>query len=131
MTAAQTKEHEEDKHTGMAEKMRNVGGKTQKQENCTQGVYIVTNLPVSATKPRRGLCHTICHILPALVGNGVKCHCCRRRVPPPANESTKTKQNCHDSGAEATQVTLIISRTGTLPHDLCLISAFVGSVRCV
>ena len=71
MTAAQTKEHEEDKHTGMAEKMRNVGGKTQKQENCTQGVYIVTNLPVSATKPRRGPCHTICH-LPAFVGNGMK-----------------------------------------------------------
>ena len=50
---------------------------------------IATNLPVSATKPRRGPCHTICH-LPALVGNGIKCHCCRCRAPPPASKSTKT-----------------------------------------
>jgi len=95
---------------------RKVGSKAQKQENRTQGVSIATNLPVSATKPRRGPCHTICH-LPALVGNGIKCHCCRCRAPPPANKSTKTKQNCLDSGAVATQVPLI-SRTGTLPHDL-------------
>ena len=37
--------------------------------------------------------------------------------PPPANKSTKTKQNCLDSGAAATQVPLI-SRTGTLPQGL-------------
>ena len=58
---------------------RKVGSKAQKQaskENRPQGVSIATNLPVSATKPRRGPCHTICH-LPALVGNGIKCHCCR------------------------------------------------------
>ena len=37
--------------------------------------------------------------------------------PHPANKSTKTQTNCLDSGAVATQVPLI-SRTGTLPHDL-------------
>ena len=88
MAAAQTKEHE-DEHTGTQGKIRkkikekrNVGSKAQKkQENHTQGVSIATNLPVSATKPRRGPCHTIYH-LPALVGNGIKCHCCRCRAPP-------------------------------------------------
>ena len=37
--------------------------------------------------------------------------------PLPANKSTKTKRNFLDSGGVATQVPLI-SRTGTLPHDL-------------
>ena len=83
MTAAQTKGHEEDKHTGMQEKnkkekkneQRKAGSKAQKkQENRTEGVSIATNLPVSATKPKRGPCHTICNLLPALVGNGIKCH---------------------------------------------------------
>ena len=80
MAAAQTKGHEEDKHTGIKEKKyqvekkgkrktksRKQGTKASKQENRTQGVSIATNLPVSAAKPRRGPCHTICH-LPALVG---------------------------------------------------------------
>ena len=123
MAAAQTKGHEEDKHTGMQGKnnlrkkrkrkteSRKQGTKVSKQENRTQGVSIATNFPVSATKPRRGLCHTICH-LRALVSNDIECHCCRCRAHPPANKSTKTKQNCPDSGAVATQVPLI-SRTGT------------------
>ena len=98
-------------------KSRRQGTKACKEEHRTQGVSIAINLPVSATKPRRGPCHTICHFLPALVGNGIKCHCCRCRAPPPANKSTKTKQNCLDSGAVATQVPFI-SRTGTLLHDL-------------
>ena len=51
---------------------RKVGGKAQKQENRTQGVSIETNLPVSATKPRRGPFHIICHLLPAFVGNCIK-----------------------------------------------------------
>ena len=37
--------------------------------------------------------------------------------PPSVNKSTKTKPNYQDSGAVATQVPLI-SRTGTLTHDL-------------
>ena len=38
MTAAQTKEHEADKHIGIRkEKMIKVGNKAQKQENRTQG----------------------------------------------------------------------------------------------
>ena len=57
-----------------------------KQENRTQGVSIATNLPVSAAKPRRGPCHTICQFLPALVGNGIKCHCCRCRASPPREQ---------------------------------------------
>ena len=40
MTAAQTKEHEEEKHTGIRkEKIRNVGSKAHKQANRTQGVH--------------------------------------------------------------------------------------------
>ena len=77
-------------------KSRKQGPKASKK-NRTQGVSIATNLPASATKPRRGPCNTICH-LPALVGNGIKCHCCRCRARPPTNKSTKTKQNCLDSG---------------------------------
>ena len=62
MAAAQTKGHEEDKHTEMQEKNKKIkekrktksrkqGTKASKQENRTQGVYwsIATNLPVSAT----------------------------------------------------------------------------------
>ena len=80
MAAAQTKGHKEDGHTEMQEKVgkerkdtekRKVGSKARKQENRTLGVSIATNLPVSATKPRRGPCHTICHLLPALVGIGM------------------------------------------------------------
>ena len=68
MVDAQTKEHEEDKHTGMQEKIRKerqekdkvmVGSKAQKHSNRTQGVSIATYLPVSTTKPRRGPCHTL------------------------------------------------------------------------
>ena len=97
---------------------RKVGSKAQKQATKSYSRRLHSNnLPVSATKPRRGPCHTICHLLPALVCNGIKCRCCRCRASPPANKSTKTKQNCLDSGAVATQVPLI-SRDGTLPHDL-------------
>ena len=92
MVAAQTKGHEEGKSARMQEKQherkkrktnsRKQGTKARKQENRTYDVSIATNLPVSATKPRRGPCHTICNLLPALVGNG-KRHCCRCRPPPP------------------------------------------------
>ena len=129
VAGAQTKGHEENLDTGMQEKnrRRKVKTKNEKQEarheskqaiNRTQGVSIATNLPVSATKPRRGPCHTICDLLPALVGNGINCRCCRCRAPrPPRTNQRKPKQNCLDSGAVATQLPLI-SRTGTLPHDL-------------
>ena len=73
-------------------KSRKQGTKASKQENRTQGVSIATNLPVSATKPRRGPCHTICHLLPALVGNGIKYHCCHCRAPP-FPEQINEKQN--------------------------------------
>ena len=128
MAAAQTKEQDEDKHTdipGCREKnkkrkkrktkSRKQGTKASKQENRTQGVSIATNLRVSATKPRRRRCHTICHLLPAVVGN-YQVSLLPLSSHPPENKSTKTKQNCLDSGAVATQVPLI-SRTGTLSHD--------------
>ena len=64
MAAAQTKGHEEDKHTEMKGKQirkerkekRRVGSKAQKQarKSYSRRVSIATNLPVSATKPRRG-----------------------------------------------------------------------------
>ena len=60
MDAAQTKGHEEDKHIGMQEKnkkrnerrktkRRTHGTEASKQGNRTQGVFIGTNIPVSAT----------------------------------------------------------------------------------
>ena len=56
-------------------KKRKVGSKVQKQaskqENRTQGVSIEANLPVSAAQPRRGPYHTICHLVPTVVGNGI------------------------------------------------------------
>ena len=76
IAATQTKEHEEDKHTGIRhEKIRKTVSKTQSQEIVLKA-FMVTNLPASATKPSRGPCHTICHLIPALVDNDIKCHCC-------------------------------------------------------
>ena len=64
MAVAQTKGHKEDKYTGMQEKSKKIkkrktksrkkGTKVSKQENRAQGVSIAINLPVSATKSRRG-----------------------------------------------------------------------------
>ena len=83
MAAAQTTGHEEDKYSGMQEKKkkrkkekrktknRKQGTKASKRENRTRGVSIATNLPVSATNPRRGHCHTISDPFPALVGDGI------------------------------------------------------------
>ena len=50
---------------------------------------IVTKFLVSATKPSREPCHTICHLLPALVSNGIKCHYCRCRASPPWTNQRK------------------------------------------
>ena len=63
------------KHTGIRqEKIRKVGSKARKQEIVLKA-FIVTNLPDSATtKPSRGSCHTIYHLIPTLVGNGIKYH---------------------------------------------------------
>ena len=49
---------------------RNQG--TKKSKKIVLKASVVTKFPVSATKtkPSRGPCHTICHLLPALVGNG-------------------------------------------------------------
>ena len=127
MDAAQTKGRKEDKHTGMQEKKMGTkkrktksmkqGTEASKQENRTQGVSISSNLAVSATKPRRGPCHTIYRLIPALVGNGIKCHFCRCRASPPLEQIDENKKKCLDKGVVATEVPLI-SRTGILPHDL-------------
>ena len=87
-------------------KSRKQGTKASKQENRTQGVSIATNLPVSATKPRRGPCHTICHLVSALVGSGIKCLCRRCRAPhPPRDQINENQTNllglggCSNSGS--------------------------------
>ena len=92
-----------------------VGSKEKRQENRTQGIH--------CHKASR-LCYkaelgTLSHYLTS--------SCFRRRrylvsplplsSPTSAKKSTKTKQNYQDTGDVATQVPLI-SRTGTLPHDL-------------
>ena len=66
MNAAQTKEHEEEKHTAIRKEKK-------KRKKIVLKASIVTNLPVSPTKPSRGPCQTICHLLPALVNHGIKC----------------------------------------------------------
>ena len=80
MTAARTKQHEEDKHTGIRtdeKKKRSKQGK--KAGKSVLKASIVTNLSVSAAKPGRGPCGTICYLLPTLVDIGIKCQYCRCR----------------------------------------------------
>ena len=133
MAAAQTKEHEEGKHTKMQgkndkrrkkkKKSRKQGKTTSEQENRIQGVSIATSLPVSATKPKRKPCHTICHH-PALVDNDIKCHCCRCRPPPPRTNQLEPNKTALTRGLQQLKFHLLvepvplISRTGILPHDL-------------
>ena len=90
------------------------------QENCAQGVHSNKASRLYATKPSRGPCHTIRHLLPALVDIGrYQVSLLPLSSTPSVNKSTKTNQNCQESGAVTTQVPLSIdSRTGTLPHDL-------------
>ena len=74
MTAAQTKGakmilgtyRDREEH----EKSRKQG--TKKIKKIVLKASVVTTFPVSATEPSRGPCHTICHLHPALVGNGIK-----------------------------------------------------------
>ena len=62
MAATQAKGHEEEKHTGMQEKIRKKrktktrkqGTKASKRENPTQGVSIATNLPRLCYKAETG-----------------------------------------------------------------------------
>ena len=85
MTAARTKQYEEAKHTGIrTEKKKTTRnqGKENKKIVFKASMSIVTKLPVSATKPSRGPCHTICHLLPTLVDSDVKCQYCRCRTTP-------------------------------------------------
>ena len=82
MTAAQTKQHEEEEHTRLCkEKIRKVGSKAKSMKIVLKASMV--KLPVSATKPTGGPCHTSCHLLPALVDSGIKCHYCHCRAPPP------------------------------------------------
>ena len=108
MDAAQTKGRKEDKHTGMQEKKMGTkkrktksmkqGTEASKQENRTQGVSISSNLAVSATKPRRRPCHTIYRLIPALVGNGIKYHCCCCRARPPRTNKRKPNKTAWTRG---------------------------------
>ena len=129
--AAQTKEHEDKACWDKAGENKESRKQGTKARNRTQGTH--------SNKSSR-LCYkaetgTLSHRPPSY-------SCSRRRrhqmsllplsSPPPANKSTKTKQSCLGSGAVATQVPLV-SRTGTLPHDLlfhfCIHSSTAVSVR--
>ena len=71
MTAVRSKQYEEEKLTRI---------RTEKHEIVIK-TSMVTNLPVSATKPNRGPCHTLCHLLTSVVYSVSKRHCCRCRAP--------------------------------------------------
>ena len=73
---------------------------------------IVKNLPVSATKPSRDPA-TPSAIFFLLSSATVSSVTVAAVECPPANKSTKTKQNCLDSGAVATQVPLGCSNSGS------------------
>ena len=104
------------KHIGIRKKKRRkVGGTAQEQENRAQGVH--------SNKASR-LCYkaepgTLSYYLSSSFSHRqwYQVSLLPLSRPPSVNKSTKTKQNCQDSGAAATQVPLI-SWTGTLPHDL-------------
>ena len=108
---AQTKQHEKEK------RIRLRTDKTVAAREIVPKASTVTKLHVCATKPSRGPCHAICHLLPTLVNSGTKCHYCRCRAPPSVTKFTKPEQNDQDSWVVVTQVPLI-GRTGTLPHSL-------------
>ena len=77
ITAARTKQHEKGKHTGIY--MDNDGEEKErkqrwvkKQENRTKRVDS-KKASRRCYKAEQGLCQTICHLLPTLVDNGIKC----------------------------------------------------------
>ena len=82
MTAAQTKERRRETYRnngGDYKKSRKQG--TNKSKKVVLKASMVTKLPVSDTKPSWGPYHTICHLLPALVDNSIKCHYgCREKI---------------------------------------------------
>ena len=123
MTAARTKQHLDEKHTGIPAKYKKIRKQGKERDNRTQGV--------NSIKASR-LCYEAepGTLSPALPSSS---YSRRQRYQVPAlplsrptseNKSTKTTQNFQDSGVTATQVPLS-SRTGTLPHDLHFISVFV------
>ena len=116
MTAARTKQHLDEKHTGIPAKYKKIRKQGKERDNRTQGV--------NSIKASR-LCYEAepGTLSPALPSSS---YSRRQRYQVPAlplsrptseNKSTKTTQNFQDSGVTATQVPLS-SRTGTLPHDL-------------
>ena len=104
MTAAQTKQHDEEKHAGIRkEKRRKVGSKAEKQENRTQGVH--------SNKTSR-LCYkvepgTLSHYLPYffLLSSTAVSSVTTAAVEPPLREQINEKQTkllglgCSNSGS--------------------------------
>ena len=87
--------------------------------------YIVTKLPASATKPSRGPCHTLCQVILALIGNGIKCHCCRCQAPPPRTNQRKPNKTARTRMLWQLRVQLVEPVScHTIYH---FISAFVES----
>ena len=126
MAAAQTKGHEEDKHTGMQQirkekknEKRKVGSKAllkQARKSYSRSLH--------SSKSSR-LCYkvetggTLPHHLPSSSFRRQRYQMSlllplSTPLPPPRTNQRKPKLNCLDSGAVASQVPLI-SRTGTLP----------------
>ena len=54
---------------------------------------VVAKLPVSATKPRRGSCHTTCHLIPTLVDRYQVVSVLQLSSPPSVNKLKRTKQH--------------------------------------
>ena len=74
MAATRMKQYEKEIYTGIKgrrKRRKEQGSKAKKQEIVLKA-SIVTKLPVSASKPNRGPCRTICHRLPTLVNSGIK-----------------------------------------------------------
>ena len=105
MTAAQTKEHEEDKHTGIRkEKTRKVGSKAQKQENRTQGVHS-NKISRLCCKAEPGTLSTLYAIL-ILLSSATVSSVTTAAVEPPLREQINESQTklpglggCSNSGS--------------------------------
>ena len=77
MTAARTKQHEEEKNTGIRtdKKQEMKEARQKKQENRTQGADSNKAFRLCHKAEPGTLSHySICHLFPAVVDRSVKCH---------------------------------------------------------
>lgn len=99
---ARAKHHEQEEDTGGTRRRgKNIGNQNCKERNkgsikkeerkIALNAATVTWVLVSASKPIRGSCHTICHLLPTLAKSDVKCQYCRCRASS-SEQSNQYKQ---------------------------------------